>query len=70
MWEGMRNSYTVLVIKRGGRRPPRRCRGRWEDNIKIDLEEIACECVNWCYLTQHRDHWWDTVNMVLHFKVS
>jgi hypothetical protein len=40
----MRNSYKMLVGKRGLKRPPRRCKHRWEDNIKMGLKEIACKC--------------------------
>jgi hypothetical protein len=38
----MGNVYSALIIKRDGRRPLGRSRHGWEDNIKIDLEEILC----------------------------
>jgi hypothetical protein len=39
------NVYKILVRKSEVKRPLRKIRGRWEDNIKVDLEEIACEDV-------------------------
>ena len=37
-----RGAYRVLVGKPEGKRPPGRHRPRWEDNIKIDLQEVGC----------------------------
>jgi hypothetical protein len=37
-----RGVYRVLVGKPEGKRPPRRTRRRWEDNIKMDLQEVGC----------------------------
>jgi hypothetical protein len=34
--------YRVLVRKRKGKRPFERSRRRWEDNIKMDLQEVGC----------------------------
>jgi hypothetical protein len=39
--------YRVLVGKPGGRRPMGRPRRRWEDNIRMDLREVGCGCVDW-----------------------
>jgi hypothetical protein len=36
-----RNAYRILVGKSGGKRPPRRIRRRWVDNIKIDFRQIG-----------------------------
>jgi hypothetical protein len=41
LWE-RRGVYRVLMRKREGWRPPRRPRLRWEDNIKMDLQEVGC----------------------------
>ena len=41
-WEG-RGMYRVSVGKSGRKRPLGRPRGRWEDNIKMDLQEVRCE---------------------------
>jgi hypothetical protein len=53
----MRNAYKILVGKAEGKRPHRRCRRRWEDNIKTDLREIVWEGVDWIHLAQDRDQW-------------
>ena len=41
MGEG-RGVYRVLVGKPEGKRTPGRPRRRWEDNIKMDLQEVGC----------------------------
>jgi hypothetical protein len=40
MWK-MRNAYTILVRKPEGKRPLRRLKNRWEDNIKMDVKGIS-----------------------------
>jgi hypothetical protein len=42
------------VIKSEGKRPLRKPRRRWEDNIKMDLREIGCGCMDWIELAQDR----------------
>jgi hypothetical protein len=42
-----RNAYRILVGKPEGKRPLRKLRRKWVDNIKMDLREIACNGVNW-----------------------
>jgi hypothetical protein len=42
-----RGVYRVLVGKSEGRRPLGRPRRRWEDNIRMDLREVRCGCVDW-----------------------
>ena len=49
--------YRVLVGKPEGRRPLGRPRRRWEDNIRMDLREVGCGCVDWMELAQDRDRW-------------
>jgi len=44
-----------LVRKPEGKRPLGRPRFRWEDNIKMDLQEVECEGVDWIELPQDRD---------------
>jgi hypothetical protein len=44
-----------IIVKREGKRPLRRPRRRWEDNIKMNLKEMGYEVVNWTHLTQDRD---------------
>jgi hypothetical protein len=66
----MRNAYNILVRKPKGKRPLRRPRCRWEDNILMDLREIGCRGVDWIHLTQDRDQWGGTVvNTVMNLWV-
>jgi hypothetical protein len=39
-----------LVGKREGKRPLGRPRNRWKDNIKMDLKEVECGCMDWIEL--------------------
>jgi len=48
--EERRVAYRVLVGKSGGRRPLERPRRRWEDNIKMDLQEVGCGGTDWIWL--------------------
>jgi len=59
-----------LVGKPEGKRPLRRPRQRWEDDIRMDPKEIEWECVDWILLAQDRDQWWALVNMVMNLWVS
>jgi hypothetical protein len=47
-----RGVYRVLVGKPEGKRPMGRPRHRWEDNIKIDLQEVGCGGMDWIKLAQ------------------
>jgi len=42
-----RDVYRVLVVKPGGKGPLRRPKSRWEDNIKIDLQEVEWRGMDW-----------------------
>ena len=55
--------------KPGGKRPFRRPRRKWEDNIKIDLQEVGCGGVDWIELAQDRDRWWALVTAVTNLRV-
>ena len=57
-----RGVYRVLVGKPEGKRPLGRPRRRWEDNIKMDLQEVGCEGVELIELAQDRDRWRALVN--------
>ena len=57
MGEG-RGVHRVLVGKPEGKRPLGRPRCRWEDNIKMDLQEVGGGCGDWMELAQDRDTWW------------
>ena len=64
-----RGAYTVLVGKPEGRRPLGRPRRRWEDNIRMDLQEVGCGHVDWIGLAQDRDGWRKLVNAVMNLRV-
>ena len=53
----MRGVYRFLVGKPDGKRPLGRPRHRWEDNIKMDLQEVGCGGMDWMELAQDRDRW-------------
>jgi hypothetical protein len=66
-----RGAYRVLVGKPEEKRPLGRSRRRWEDNIKIDLQEVG-NCglrVEWIELAHDRDRWWALVNEVMNLRV-
>jgi len=54
-----------LVRKSEGKRPYGRPRCRWEDNIKIDLQEVGWGSMDWIYLALARNRWWALVSMVM-----
>jgi hypothetical protein len=68
MGEG-RGVYRVLVGKPEGKRPLGRPRHRWEDNIKMDLQEVGCGGMDWIELAQDRDRWRALVNAVVNLRV-
>jgi hypothetical protein len=65
-----RGVYRVLVGKPEGKRPLGRPRLRWEDNIKMDLQEMVCGGVDWIGLVQDRDRWREIVNAVMKLRVQ
>jgi len=60
-----RGAYSVLVGKPEGERPLGRPRCRWEDNIKIDLQEVGYGGMDWIDLAQDTDRWCALVNAVM-----
>jgi len=62
--------YRVLVRKPGGKRSLGRLRCRWDDNIKMDLQEVGCGSVDWIELAQDRDRWRTLVNAVMNLRVT
>ena len=68
MGEG-RGVHMVLVGKPEGTRPLGRPRRRWEDDIKMDLQEVGGDCGHWMELAQDRDRWWALVSTVRNLRV-
>jgi hypothetical protein len=64
-----RSVYGVLVGKPEGKRPLGRPRRRWEDNIKMDLQEVGCGSMVWIELAQETDRWRAFVNAVMNLLV-
>jgi len=64
-----RGVYRVLVGKPEGKTPLGRPRRRWEDNIKMDLQEMGFGGVDWIQLAQDRDRWWALVTAVMNMRV-
>jgi hypothetical protein len=69
MGEG-RGGHRVLVGKPEGKRPLGRPRLRWEDNIKMDLQEVGGSGGDWIELAQDRDRWRALVSTVRNLQVS
>jgi len=64
-----RSIYRVLVGKPEGKKLLGRPRRKWEDNIKMDLQEVGCGGVDWIELVQDRDGWGKLVNAVMNLRV-
>jgi hypothetical protein len=60
-----RGVYRVLVGTPEGKRPLGKPRRRWEENIKLDLQEVACGDVDWIELAQDRDRCQASVTAVM-----
>ena len=61
--------YRVLVGKLEGKRPLRRPRHRWVDNIGMGLQEVGCGYMDWIGLAQDRDRWRRLVSAVVNLRV-
>jgi hypothetical protein len=59
----------VLVWKPEGKRPLGRPRHRWEDNIKMDFQEVGGGFGDWMELVQDRDRWRALVSTVKNLRV-
>jgi hypothetical protein len=65
-----RGVYRVLVGKPEGKRALGRARLRWEDNIKMNLQEEGCGSMDWIELARYRDKWQALVNAVMNLRVT
>ena len=61
--------YKVLVGKPEEKRPLGKPRRRWENNIKMELQEVGRGCGDWMGLAQDRDRWRALVSTVMNFGV-
>src|SRR5215475_9515690 len=64
-----RGMHRMLVGKPEGKRPLGRPRRRWEDNIKMDIQEVGGGRGDWMELAQDRDGWRALVSTVRNFRV-
>ena len=69
MEEG-RNAFKILTGKPTGKRLLGRPRRRWEDNIRMDLEEIGINAGNWVDSAQDRNYWIALMNAALNLRIS
>ena len=75
-WEGhvacmgeKRGAYKDLMGKPEGKRPLGRSRRRWENNSKMDLQEVGSRDMDWIELAQDRDRWRAIMNAVMNLRV-
>jgi hypothetical protein len=65
-----RGVYTMLVGKPEGKRPLRRPRRRWEDDIKMDLQEVGVGCGDCIESAQDRERWRALVSTIKNLRVA
>ena len=65
-----RGVYRVLVGRPEEERPPSICRSRWEDNSKMDPQEVGWGGMDWIDLAEDRDTWRALVNAVINLQVQ
>ena len=63
------SAFKILTVKPTGKRPLGRSRRSWEDNIRMDLEEIGINAGNWVDSAQDRDYWRTLVNAALNLRI-
>jgi len=68
MEEG-RSAFRILIGTPARKKPLGRPRRRWEDNIRMDLEEIGINAENWVDSAQDRNYWRALVNAALNLRV-
>ena len=67
--EECRNTFNILTGKPTGKRPLGRPRLRWEDNIRMDLEDIGINTRSWVDSAQDRNYWRALANAALNLRV-
>ena len=67
--EEARNAFKIVTGKPTGKRPFGRPRRRWEDNIRMNFEEIGNNAGNWVDSAQDRNYWRALVNATLNLGV-
>jgi hypothetical protein len=69
-YEGEERHIQGFCGKPDGKRPLGRHTSRWEDNIKMDLQEEGCGGLVWIELAKERDRWQALVNAVMNLRVQ
>jgi len=64
-----RGTYRVFLGRSDGKRPNGIPSHRWQDNIKMDLQEVECGGMDWIELAEGRDRWRAVVNAVMNLRV-
>ena len=64
-----RSAFKILTSKPTGERPLGKPRRRWEDNIRMDFDEIGINAGNWVDSAQDRTYWRALVNAALNLRV-
>jgi hypothetical protein len=64
-----RGVYRVLVVKPEGKRPLGRHRFRWEDDIKMNLQEVEYGGMDWIGLARDRDRWRAVLNAIMNLRI-
>ena len=67
--EESKSTFKILTGKPTGNRPLGRPRRRWEDNIRMDFEEIDINAGNWVDSAEDRNYWRALVNAALNLRV-
>jgi hypothetical protein len=65
-----RGVHRVLVGKPERKRPLGRLKRRWEDNIKMDLQEVGVSCGDWIESAQDTDKWRELGSTVKNLRVA
>ena len=68
MYRGEERVHRVLMGQPEGKRPHGRLKRRWENNIKMDLQEVGCKSMDWIELTD-RDRWRALMNAIMKTRV-